>query len=178
MNVLDIIRETSARETTRFSFELLPPLKGDGTRSVFTTIEALREFDPAFINVTFHRESIKETLPLFGHKPLHKTCHKAVEAGRAVVSGEIDIGHLLHLIDVGEEILRAGADDDVGAAAMPGEPFCLGIDRGCADAAGHEEHTRARQFVGREVEQVGGAPEGAGEVSEGVAHLQSIDFGR
>ena len=47
MNVLDIIRETSARETTRFSFELLPPLKGDGTRSVFTTIEALREFDPA-----------------------------------------------------------------------------------------------------------------------------------
>ena len=55
MNVLDIIRETSARETTRFSFELLPPLKGDGTRSVFTTIEALREFDPAFINVTFHR---------------------------------------------------------------------------------------------------------------------------
>lgn len=62
MNVLDIIRETSARETTRFSFELLPPLKGDGTRSVFTTIEALREFDPAFINVTFHRESIKETL--------------------------------------------------------------------------------------------------------------------
>ena len=57
MNVLDIIRETSARETTRFSFELLPPLKGDGTRSVFTTIEALREFDPAFINVTFHRES-------------------------------------------------------------------------------------------------------------------------
>ena len=61
MNVLDIIRETSARETTRFSFELLPPLKGDGTRSVFTTIEALREFDPAFINVTFHREGIKET---------------------------------------------------------------------------------------------------------------------
>lgn len=72
MNVLDIIRETSARETTRFSFELLPPLKGDGTRSVFTTIEALREFDPAFINVTFHRESIKETLTPDGHIEWHR----------------------------------------------------------------------------------------------------------
>ena len=72
MNVLDIIRETSARETTRFSFELLPPLKGDGTRSVFTTIEALREFAPAFINVTFHRESIKETLTPDGHIEWHR----------------------------------------------------------------------------------------------------------
>ena len=86
MNVLDIIRETSARETTRFSFELLPPLKGDGTRSVFTTIEALREFDPAFINVTFHRESIKETLTPDGHIEWHRMRRRPGTVGISAVS--------------------------------------------------------------------------------------------
>lgn len=72
MNVLDIIRDTSAAGTTRFSFELLPPLKGDGTRSVFTTVEALSEFGPAFVNITFHRESIKETISPDGHMEWHR----------------------------------------------------------------------------------------------------------
>ena len=99
MNVLDIIRETSARETTRFSFELLPPLKGDGTRSVFTTIEALREFNPAFINVTFHRESIKETLTPDGHIEWHRMRRRPGTVGiSAAIRDRFGIEVVPHLI--------------------------------------------------------------------------------
>ena len=103
MNVLDIIRETSARETTRFSFELLPPLKGDGTRSVFTTIEALREFDPAFINVTFHRESIKETLTPDGHIEWHRMRRRPGTVGiSAAIQKKYGIEVVPHLICGGQ----------------------------------------------------------------------------
>jgi methylenetetrahydrofolate reductase (NADPH) len=39
-----------------FSFEILPPLKGRGIQSIHESIEPLLEFNPAFINVTYHRE--------------------------------------------------------------------------------------------------------------------------
>ncbi len=42
--------------TTKFSFELLPPLKGNNIDKVFKTIDSLKEFDPQFINITSHRE--------------------------------------------------------------------------------------------------------------------------
>ena len=61
MNVTDIIHEALAQHRTRFAFELLPPLKGDGTGGVFGAIDPLMEFDPAYINITFHREGIKQT---------------------------------------------------------------------------------------------------------------------
>ena len=35
MNVLDIINTAIAEHRTRFAFELLPPLKGDGMGGVF-----------------------------------------------------------------------------------------------------------------------------------------------
>ncbi|MDL2320328.1 methylenetetrahydrofolate reductase [Alistipes sp. OttesenSCG-928-B03] len=59
MQVIDIIDKALAEKTTRFAFELLPPLKGDGTRTVFDAIDPLAEFDPAYVNVTFHREDVK-----------------------------------------------------------------------------------------------------------------------
>ena len=37
-----------------FSFEVLPPLKGNGTASLFSTIEQLSEMDPMYINITTH----------------------------------------------------------------------------------------------------------------------------
>lgn len=61
MNVVDTIHKALAEHRTRFAFELLPPLKGDGMRGVFEAIDPLAEFDPAYINVTFHREGIKQT---------------------------------------------------------------------------------------------------------------------
>ena len=37
-----------------FSFEVLPPLKGNGTESLFATIDKLRQYDPHYINITTH----------------------------------------------------------------------------------------------------------------------------
>ncbi len=61
MNVTDLLHDTLKRGATRFAFELLPPLKGDGMGSIFAAIDRLAEFNPAYINVTFHREGIKQT---------------------------------------------------------------------------------------------------------------------
>lgn len=56
MRIRDII-ETAARSgSTRFSCEMLPPLKGDGTEGVFAAVDNIMEFDPAWIDITFHRE--------------------------------------------------------------------------------------------------------------------------
>jgi len=39
-----------------FSFEILPPLKGQSIDSIYENIERLLEFNPAFIDVTYHQE--------------------------------------------------------------------------------------------------------------------------
>ena len=39
-----------------FSFEILPPLKGQNIQSIFDSIGPLMEFNPPFIDVTYHRE--------------------------------------------------------------------------------------------------------------------------
>lgn len=41
---------------TLFSFEILPPLKGQNIQSIFDAIDPLMDFKPAFIDVTYHRE--------------------------------------------------------------------------------------------------------------------------
>jgi methylenetetrahydrofolate reductase (NADPH) len=39
-----------------FTFEILPPLKGQNIQSIFDNIDPLMEFKPPFIDVTYHRE--------------------------------------------------------------------------------------------------------------------------
>lgn len=39
-----------------FSFEIIPPLKGKNIEDIYEGIEPLLDFNPAFINVTYHRE--------------------------------------------------------------------------------------------------------------------------
>ena len=41
---------------TQFTFEILPPLKGQDIHSIFQHINPLMEFAPPFIDVTYHRE--------------------------------------------------------------------------------------------------------------------------
>lgn len=41
-------------EGRRISFEVLPPLKGNGTSALFSTIDKLKEFQPTHINITTH----------------------------------------------------------------------------------------------------------------------------
>lgn len=53
--LVDILKSP---ERTRVSFELLPPLKGDTIESLYKNLDPLMEFDPPYINVTYHREEV------------------------------------------------------------------------------------------------------------------------
>lgn len=46
----------NAKGKTLFSFELLPPMKGQGIQGIFNAIDPLMEFKPPFIDVTSSRE--------------------------------------------------------------------------------------------------------------------------
>ena len=52
MRVTELINSTDKER--KFSFEVLPPLKGNGTANLFSTIEKMRDYDPLFINITTH----------------------------------------------------------------------------------------------------------------------------
>lgn len=54
MNVIESIKK--AKGETLFSFEILPPLKGSSIQKLYAGIDPLMEFNPSFINVTYHRE--------------------------------------------------------------------------------------------------------------------------
>lgn len=54
MKVTDHIKKANGE--TQFSFEILPPLKGQNVQSLFDNIDPLMEFNPPFIDVTYHRE--------------------------------------------------------------------------------------------------------------------------
>ncbi len=49
------IPELIAGNDTAFSYEVLPPLKGNGIDGLRKTIDRLREFEPKYINITNHR---------------------------------------------------------------------------------------------------------------------------
>lgn len=46
----------NAKGKTLFSFELLPPVKGKSINEIYKAIDPLMEFNPPFIDVTYHRE--------------------------------------------------------------------------------------------------------------------------
>lgn len=52
MKVTDHIRQAT---DTLISFEVLPPLKGKGIEALYRHLDPLMEFNPSFINVTYHR---------------------------------------------------------------------------------------------------------------------------
>lgn len=54
MKVTDHFKASNGE--TLISFEILPPLKGGKIQSIFDTLDPLMEFNPPFIDVTYHRE--------------------------------------------------------------------------------------------------------------------------
>ena len=54
MKVTDHFKK--AKGKTLLSFEILPPLKGGSMESIFKILDALMEFKPPFVDVTYHRE--------------------------------------------------------------------------------------------------------------------------
>ena len=53
---MKVIEHFKKSNSTLFSFEILPPLKGKSIDSIFNSLDPLMEFNPAFIDVTYHRE--------------------------------------------------------------------------------------------------------------------------
>lgn len=53
MKITQIIAE---RKETLFSFEVIPPLKGQSIQNIYNAMDPLMEFKPAFVDVTYHRE--------------------------------------------------------------------------------------------------------------------------
>ena len=61
MRIIDIINDSP---NPVFSFEILPPLKGNSIYKVFDIVEKLKRFDPKFVNITSHHsEYIYKPLP-------------------------------------------------------------------------------------------------------------------
>jgi methylenetetrahydrofolate reductase (NADPH) len=55
MKIVDFIKNNTK---TAFSFEILPPLKGNNFLKVCNIIDKLREFDPKYINITTHHSEV------------------------------------------------------------------------------------------------------------------------
>ena len=60
MKVLELLKDS---RKTAFSFEILPPLKGNNFLKICNIIDKLKEFDPKYINITTHHSETvyKET---------------------------------------------------------------------------------------------------------------------
>ena len=99
MNVVDIINKAVEQRRTRFAFELLPPLKGDGMGGVFESIDRLIGFDPAYINVTFHREGIKQAVRPDGSVEWHVVRRRPGTVGiSAAIQKKYGVEVVPHLI--------------------------------------------------------------------------------
>jgi methylenetetrahydrofolate reductase (NADPH) len=57
MKVTDILAQK--KDKTLISFEILPPLKGKSIESITKVLDPLMEFQPPFIDVTYHREEFE-----------------------------------------------------------------------------------------------------------------------
>ena len=103
MNVVDIINKAISERRTRFAFELLPPLKGDGCCGVFGSIDRLIGFDPAYINVTFPREGIKQAVRPDGSVEWHVVRRRPGTVGiSAAIQKKYDVEVVPHLICGGQ----------------------------------------------------------------------------
>lgn len=53
---MKVTEHINKAQSTLFSIELLPPLKGQNIHTIFDTLRNVQEYQPSFVNVTYHRE--------------------------------------------------------------------------------------------------------------------------
>ena len=53
---MKVVKHLKQSSRNLFSFEILPPLKGKSIDSIYESLDPLMEFNPPFIDVTYHRE--------------------------------------------------------------------------------------------------------------------------
>lgn len=96
MKITDLIRNNG---NTAFSFEVLPPLKGNSIEKVFNTIDLLREFDPKYINITTHRsEYIYRTIENGLYQRVSERTRPGTVAIAAAIQHKYQIPAVPHII--------------------------------------------------------------------------------
>ena len=96
MKVIELIKES---KKTAFSFELLPPLKGNSIQKVFNAIDKLREFDPKYINITSHHsEFIEKKQPDGSIRKIHIRKRPGSVAIAAAIQNRYGITAVPHII--------------------------------------------------------------------------------
>ncbi len=96
---MSVVEKIKSAKSTAFSFELLPPLKGNGIATVFKTIDTLREFDPKYINITTHRSELvfkQNTQGLF--EQVSERHRPGTVAIAAVIQNKYKIAVVPHII--------------------------------------------------------------------------------
>lgn len=72
MKIVDYYNDA---KKTLFSFEILPPLKGKDINLIYDVIDPLMEFEPKYLNITYHREETvykRHKSGLLEKKTVHK----------------------------------------------------------------------------------------------------------
>lgn len=96
MKVIDLIRTSNK---TAFSFEILPPLKGNSIEKVYNVIDKLKEFDPKYINITSHHsEYVYKTMPDGSFQKVNVRKRPGAVAIAAAIQNKYGITAVPHII--------------------------------------------------------------------------------
>ncbi|WP_018627624.1 methylenetetrahydrofolate reductase [Niabella aurantiaca] len=96
MKVIDHIKNA---KDTLISFEILPPLKGRGIEALYDHLDPLMEYQPAFINVTYHRsEHIFKKKPDGSFKQVIVRKRPGTESICAAIMNKYNVDTVPHLI--------------------------------------------------------------------------------
>ncbi len=96
MKVTDRIKDLKGRN---FSFEVLPPLKGNGMEALFATIEKLSANNPLYVNITTHHsEYVYKELPGGQFERMRVRRRPGTVAIAAAIQNKFDIPVVPHVI--------------------------------------------------------------------------------
>ncbi len=88
-----------SQNTPTFSFELLPPLKGNSIFKVYNVIDRLKEFDPKYINITTHHSEYEyRELPDGSYKRVSVRKRPGSVAIAAAIQNRYGIPAVPHII--------------------------------------------------------------------------------
>lgn len=96
MTIPEIIK---AKGDRCFSIEVLPPLRGKGIGQLFGNIDSLREFNPAYINITTHRsEMVYKSTPDGLYQRVSERARPGTVAVAAAIQQRYGIPAVPHII--------------------------------------------------------------------------------
>ncbi len=93
------LTEYLSPDKTLFSFEVLPPMKGKSIESLYQAIDPLMEFNPAFVDVTYHREEyILKPRPNGGYDKISTKKRPGTVAICAAIMNKYHVEAVPHII--------------------------------------------------------------------------------